>query len=449
MDFISNKDPQIQEMLRVIGVSSVDELFRDIPEKLRLAAPLVDDGLSEYEGQQLMEKLAAKNTYPSFENYLGAGAYEHHVPAIIQAICSKSEFLTAYTPYQAEASQGMLQIIFEFQSVICALTGLDVSNASLYDGASACAEAMLMSLRHHKERNKVVIAESLHPHYLEVVQQYLISHHTRIERVPFHPDGRLDLEKFYEAVDENTAAVLMSYPNFFGVVDDIKSASAYAKSKGALTTICANPLVYGLYASAKEIGADIAVGDCQPCGLPLQFGGPYVGYMACSQELIRQLPGRIVGETVDTKGRRGFVLTLQAREQQIRREKATSNICTNQALAALAALIGILWYGKQGLPKLALTNYQRTAYLKAHLAQIPGVQMMGDAPFFNEFAYRVPSPVEAVQKSFRSHGIEPGVDLGRYFPRFKGFLLTAVTETKSQEQLDRYIRVLKNDKNDI
>lgn len=442
MDFISNKNQQIQEMLQALGIGSTEELFRGIPEKLRLPSPTEDDGLSEYEGLQLMEALAAKNTYSSFDNYLGAGAYEHHVPVLINAICSKSEFLTAYTPYQAEASQGLLQVIFEFQSAICALTGLDVSNASLYDGASACAEAMLMSLRLHHERNKIVIAETLHPHYREVVQQYLASHHTEIKLVPFQSDGRLDLQQFYEIVDDKTAAVLLPYPNFFGVIDEIQKMSAHARAKGALTVMCANPLVYGIYASAKELGADIAVGDGQPLGLPLQYGGPYVGYIACREEFLRQLPGRIVGETVDTQGRRGFVLTLQTREQHIRREKATSNICTNQALAALAMLIGILWYGKEGLPKLALANYQRAAYLKTHLENIRGVQMMGQAPFFNEFAYKLPGSIEAIQQAFRSEGIEPGVHLGPYFPQLEGFLLTAVTETKTQKQLDRYIRVV-------
>lgn len=443
MDFISNKDPQIQEMLQVIGVSNIDDLFSDIPQKLRIVTPAMDDGLSEYEGLRLMEQLAAKNTYPERENYLGAGAYEHHVPALVGALCSKSEFLTSYTPYQAEASQGMLQVIFEYQSAICTLTGMDVSNASLYDGASACAEAMLMALRCHKERNKVVVAETVHPHYREVVKQYLSSHNTIIEPVPFQKNGCLDLQKFYDLVDDKTAAVLISYPNFFGIIDDIKTMSAHAKSKGVLTVICANPLVYGLYASAQEMGADIAVGDCQPLGLPLQFGGPYVGYIACREEFIRQLPGRIVGQTVDTEGRRGFVLTLQTREQNIRREKATSNICTNQALAALAALIGLLWYGKKGLPQLALTNYQRTMYLKSQLEEIPHIKTMGTSPIFNEFAYQLPVPIDHALQVFRSHSIEPGLNLGLYYPQLEGFLLTAVTETKSQEQLDRYIEVTK------
>lgn len=444
MDFISNKDAQIQEMLRDIGVQSIEDLFRAIPEKLRLARPAADDGLSEYEGMRLMESLAARNTYPQYVNYLGAGAYEHHVPALVGAICSKSEFLTSYTPYQAEASQGLLQIIFEFQSAICAITGMDVSNASLYDGASACAEGMLMALRHRNERNKVLISRSVHPHYRAVVEQYLSSHGIEIETVPFLEDGSIDKRRCKSLLDKAAAAVLVQYPNFLGTIDDIKSISALAKEAGALTVVCANPLAYGLFASAAELGGDIAVGDCQPLGLPLQFGGPYVGYMACRQELVRQMPGRIVGETVDTKGNRGFVLTLQAREQHIRREKATSNICTNQALAALAVLVGVLWYGKQGIRKLALTNYQRAAYLKSKLESVPGVKSMGSAPFFNEFAVKFSRPLETVLKHFRQNGIEPGLDLGRFYPELEGHLLIAVTETKSKAELDRYVQTARS-----
>lgn len=440
MDFISNQEKQNKEMLQEIGVSSIEELFHDIPKKLRLPRPTEDDGLSEFEGLKLMETLAAKNTFSRFENYLGAGAYEHHVPALVGAICAKSEFLTSYTPYQPEASQGILQTIFEFQSAICALTGLDAANASLYDAASACAEALLMALRHQKDRAKVVITDSLHPHYKAVVEQYLCSHGTQIDWIPFLSDGRIDQAAFAKSLDENTAAILVQYPNFFGVIEDVKSLSIKAKEVGALTIISANPLVYGLYASAGELGADIAVGDCQPLGLPLQFGGPYVGYIACRQELVRQLPGRIVGETVDSQGRRGFVLTLQAREQHIRREKATSNICTNQGLAALATLIGILWYGKQGIPKLALTNYQRAAYLKEKLERISGLEAMGNSAFFNEFPIKFKRPLEEVQKHFRQQGIEPGLDLGKYYPSLQGYLLVAVTETKSKDQLDRYIK---------
>lgn len=443
MDFISNKEPQIQAMLADLGVSTIEELFNDIPQHLRLAKLNEDDGLSEYEGMLLMESLASKNTFPKLISYLGAGSYEHHVPALVGAICSKSEFLTTYTPYQPEISQGMLQAIFEFQSAICALTGMDASNASLYDGATACAEALLMALRQNKGRNKVVVASSLHPHYRDVVDQFLSSHGTLIEWIPFDEEGMLDQRTAIKLLDKNTAAVLLQYPNFFGVIDDIVPITTAAQSCGALSIVCANPLVYGLYASANELGADIAVGDTQPFGLPLQCGGPYVGYLACRQDLIRQMPGRIVGETVDLEGKRGFVLTLQAREQHIRREKATSNICTNQALASLASLVSILWYGNEGVKKLALTNYQRTAYLKKQLEEISEIKIMGNAPFFNEFAFSFDIPFHEVEAFFKEHGVAVGLDLGRYYPDLNGMVLVAVTETKSKEQLDNYVRIAK------
>lgn len=441
MDFISNREPQLQEMLKAIGVADMDALFSAIPDKLKLPRRVEDDGLAEYEGMQLMESIAAQNAYPHFDNYLGAGAYEHHVPAIVPAICGKSEFLTAYTPYQAEASQGMLQTIFEYQSAICALTGMDVANASVYDGASACAEALLMALRYQKNRSKIFISKTLHPHYRGVVEQYLGCQDVELVTIPFLPDGSLDQGSLSLGLDESTAAVLVQYPHFLGGIDEIQGVAEKAKEVGALLIICANPLVYGLFASAGELGADIAVGDCQPFGIPMQFGGPYVGYMACRKQLLRQLPGRIVGETVDTRGKRGFVLTLQAREQHIRREKATSNICTNQALAALASLIGMLWYGKNGVRQLALTNYRRAAYLRSRLANVPSISLFSDASVFNEFVIKCERPVSEVQKHFRVNNIEPGLHLGEYFPELQNHLLIAVTETKNKEQLDRYFHV--------
>ncbi len=424
-------------MLKVIGTGSIEELFHAVPRHLFLPKPTQNDGLSEFEGMRHMESLAQKNTFPNFTNYLGAGAYEHHVPALVSAICSRSEFLTAYTPYQPEASQGLLQTIFEFQSAICALTGLDAANASLYDGSSACAEALLMALRINKKKKRIIIGKSLHPHYRQVVDQYLANQEVEIVEAPFLDDGSLDLPGTLSLINDETVAILLQYPNFFGLIDEIKPVSQAAKKHEALTIICANPLVYGLYASAREIGADIAVGDCQPFGLPLQYGGPYVGYIACRLELVRQLPGRIVGETVDSQGRKGFVLTLQAREQHIRREKATSNICTNQALAALASLIAMLWYGKEGIRKLALTNYQRAAYLKDRLGL-----SLSSAPFFNEFAIRLPCPIHTLQQKFRTLQIEPGLDLGRFFPYWQNRFLIAVTETKSQSQLDEFVKVV-------
>lgn len=443
MDFISNQEPQIKEMLAAIGIKEIEDLFAGIPKNLKIKKLVHDDGLSEYEGLRLMEEIAAKNRYPHFENYLGGGAYEHHVPAIVGAICSKSEFLTSYTPYQAEVSQGMLQIIFEFQSAICALTDLDIANASVYDGASACAEAILMALRHNKPRQKLLIATSLHPHYRGVIEQYLRSHQGVVGWVPFNDDLQLSLESIEKELDDQTAAILIQSPNFFGVLESVREISEKAKKVGALTILCANPLAYGLYSSAGELGADIAVGDCQPFGIPLQFGGPYAGYMACRQSLMRQMPGRIVGETVDTQGRRGFVLTLQAREQHIRREKATSNICTNQALAALASLIAILWYGKEGIPALALTNFQRASYLRNHLGQIKGITVDCHQPIFNEFVVKFNRPIAEVQAHFRGNGIEPGIAIGHYFSSLSSSLLITVTETKNQKQLDRYLSVAK------
>lgn len=441
MDFISNKQSQISEMLNAIGIASIDELFTDIPKNIRLAKPEEDDGISEYEGMRLMEEIGSKNLFPSFTSYLGGGAYEHHVPALVGSICSKAEFLTSYTPYQPEASQGMLQAIFEFQSAVCSLTGMDASNASLYDGATACAEACLMALRLNKDRNKIVVSGALNPAYLSVVSQALSSHSTRIDTVPFGGDGRIDARAAAALIDDKTAAVLVQTPNFFGVVDEIAPLAEAAKKHGAYTVVCGDPLSYGIYSTPGELGADIAVGDMQPFGLPLQFGGPYVGYIACRNELIRQMPGRIVGETVDTEGRRGFVLTLQAREQHIRREKATSNICTNQALAALASLVAVLWYGNEGVSKLALTNFQRASYLKDQLKALPGIRMIGNAPFFNEFVFSFGQPFEKVDSFYRAHGILPGIDLGRFYPNLDKMILVAVTETKSKGDLDRYVQL--------
>ena len=441
MDFISNKEPQIIEMLASIGISSIDELFSDVPKHLKLARPDSDDGLSELEGSRLMEEIASRNQYHTLTSYLGGGAYEHYVPAIVSSICSKAEFLTSYTPYQAEASQGMLQAIFEFQSVVCAITGMDASNASLYDGATACAEALLMSLRLSNGKNKVVISGAINQAYLAVIEQSLNSHATQIDLIPFQADGTLDYTAAKHLIDDKTAAILLQSPNFFGVVEDLKPVSALAKECGAYTIVNGNPLSYAIYASPAELGADIAVGDMQPLGLPLQYGGPYVGYIACKNDLIRQLPGRIVGETVDTEGKRGFVLTLQAREQHIRREKATSNICTNQALAALAILVSTLWYGNEGIKKLALTNFQRASYLKNGLKAIPGITIMGEVPIFNEFAFSFGRPYEQVESFFRPYGIIPGLDLGRFYPKLDGSILVAVTETKTKGDLDRYIQL--------
>lgn len=441
MDFISNQEAQLRAMLEAIGVSSVDDLLSAVPAHLKMAKPALDDGLSEYEGLKLMQALADKNRYAALDNYLGAGAYEHHIPALVGAVCSKSEFLTSYTPYQAEASQGMLQVIFEFQSAICALTEMDVSNASVYDGASACAEAVLMALRCQKNRRKLVIASSVHPHYRAVIENYVTNHVDVIELLPYRSDGRIDVDSLDKVLDANVAALLIQSPNFFGVMEEGALLASKAQAVGALSILAANPLNYGVYRSAGSLGFDIAVGDCQPFGLPLAYGGPYVGYMACREQLMRQLPGRIVGETVDSEGKRGFVLTLQAREQHIRREKATSNICTSQALAALASLVSILWYGKEGVHKLALTNFRRAAYLKQKLDAVAGIKTWPKENFFNEFVVDFGASVSDVEAHFYRHGIAPGVPLQKFYSELEGQWLVAVTETKNQSQLDRYVAV--------
>ncbi len=443
MDYVANKKRQVAEMLKALGISSVEELFSDIPADLRVARPQHEDGVSEFEAQQHFERLGQRNTHLALDSYLGAGAYEHHVPALVGAICSKSEFLTAYTPYQPEASQGMLQAIFEFQSAICALTGMCASNASVYDGANACAEAVLMGLRATRgKRKKILLDGALHPHYRAVVELYVGSLDVEIVELPLSNDGDLDMQALDSHLDDSVATLLLQRPNFFGVVSDVGPVFAKARELGIVNILCANPLAYGIYASAAELGADIAVGDTQPFGVATQYGGPYVGYMACRQQFVRQMPGRIVGTTQDTEGRPGYVLTLQAREQHIRREKATSNICTNQALAMLASLVAMIWYGKEGTQKLALTNFQRASYLRQALAKVPGVKVQPDQMIFNEFVVTLDQPAEQVANVCRELGIEPGLPLGRYWPDKQNALLVAVTETKNRQQIDRYVDVL-------
>lgn len=443
MDFISNSSEQCEEMLKVIEVSSIDELFSSIPDSLRLPKPDEEDGLSEMEGKKMMEEIASQNTFSRYDSYLGAGAYSHYIPAMVSAICSKSEFLTSYTPYQPEASQGMLQAIFEFQSAICALTGMDVSNASLYDAASACGEGALMALRLQKPKSKILMAASVHPHYKAVVRQYCEMSATLIEEVPFLESGELDTKFLNGALNDETAFFLLQSPNFFGIMESSKEIFSEVHKKGALAILCANPLSYGIYKSAQEVNADIAVGDCQPFGLSVNYGGPYAGYISCKEEFLRQLPGRIVGETKDINGKRGFVLTLQAREQHIRREKATSNICTNQALAALASLTAMLWYGKHGVAKLALTNFQRAAYLRQQISSIQGVKIFGNGSHFNEFAFETKRPIEDLIQHFKSENILPGVPLKSWYPTLAHSLLVCVTELKTKKQIDHYVKVLK------
>lgn len=441
MDFISNSETQFSEMLQIIGAKNVDDLFHAIPPSLFCKTLKEDDGLSESEALHTLEAIGKKNLFPEFTHYLGGGAYEHYIPALVSFICSKSNFLTAYTPYQAEVSQGMLQVIFEFQSMICALTGLDVANASVYDGTSALGEAVLMALRLNKKRKKILLDGALHPLHVKGLEVYLSSLDVEVKTLSLKEDFSLDWKEGEKALDEEVAAVVLQSPNYFGVVQDCRSFFSKAKEKGAITLLSANPIAYGLFLSAKEQGADIAFGDTQPLGIPLQFGGPYVGYLAAKEEYVRQMPGRIVGETVDLEGKRGFVLTLQAREQHIRREKATSNICSNQTLASLASLITALWYGPKGMHELALENYQRTAYLKKELSKFPFIETF-ETPFFNEFVLKVRGNLSEITGFFEKEGILPGIALSKFFLKLDSHLLVSVTETKQKKDLDKYVSTM-------
>ena len=431
MDFVSNKQTQIDEMLKVLGREDLLELYEAVSKDLILPSPKINDGISELEGIALMEALSKKNTFPSFKSYLGSGAYEHYVPALVGSTISKPEFLTSYTPYQPEGSQGMLQAIFEYQSAICALTDMDAANASVWDGATATSEAALMALRIHKNRSKLLMFETLNPRYQATVRQYVDKNIADIKTVAAQANGQGDLEALKKALSDDVAAVIVQSPNALGVVEDMEAISKLAKEKGALVIQNGNPLAFGIYQTPGECGVDIAVGDTQPFGIPLNFGGPYAGYMATKQEYVRQLPGRIAGETLDTKQRRAYTLALQAREQHIRREKALSNICTNQALMALSSLVAILWYGKEGVKELALTNFQRASYLKK------GLKNTLEGPIFNEFLVRFKTPLPEVLAHFRKHGIEPGCPT----PLFKDGLVVAVTEMKTKSDLDRYLEV--------
>ncbi len=417
MDFAANKNKQIEKQLQRIGLS-FEELIQAIPKSLQKTAPLLDDGLSEMEGFEAIKKLGAKNTITDYKCYLGAGAYEHYIPAIVSAITSKSEFLTSYTPYQAESSQGYLQAIFEYQTAMANLTDMEVANASAYDGASALAEAVIMAIRIKPERKKVVFSKGINPLYMAVVDQYL-------QAVQYEKVIADEIEK---EINEDTIAIVVQSPNYLGIVEDLEKIKAI---KGeAIFIVSSNPLSFGIYKTPGELGADIAVGDTQPFGIPLQFGGPYAGYIATLMKHVRQLPGRIIGETVDTEGKRGFILALQTREQHIRREKATSNICTNQALMALSSLVSILWYGKNGIKELALSNYKRAMYLKTGLENL-GFKTY-EKPIFNEFWVGI-NKIDP----FLEAKIVPG-------HAYNDGLIVAVTETKTQEDLDHYLKVARS-----
>ncbi|MGG1614738.1 aminomethyl-transferring glycine dehydrogenase subunit GcvPA [Paenibacillus phoenicis] len=432
------------EMLQTIGASSVQELFKDIPESIRIQGELpVSPRLDEYALTRHLAELAGRNADTDrFTSFLGAGIYDHHIPSVIQHVVSRSEFYTAYTPYQPEISQGELQAIFEFQSYICELTGLKVANASMYDGATALAEAGNLAAAATR-RKQLIVSRTVHPEAREVLATYAHGLNLEIVEVGWE-QGVIDREALAAAVTKDTAAVLIQNPNFFGSLEDLRAIGELAHAQGSLLIVSSNPLALGLLEAPGKLGADIVVGDAQPLGLAPSFGGPTCGFFAVSEAHMRRIPGRIVGQTTDRNGKRGFVLTLQAREQHIRREKATSNICSNQALLALAASVYLSVMGKQGMAEVAELNLQKSHYAKQVFTAIPGVSAAFESPFFNEFVLRLPEGTDPaqLQRDLLAAGFIGGYDLGRSYPELAGHLLIAVTEKRSKAEIDQFARVL-------
>ncbi|MCL6522517.1 MAG: aminomethyl-transferring glycine dehydrogenase subunit GcvPA [Firmicutes bacterium] len=441
MSYIPQGEEERARMLAALGLESVEELYAVLPEEARLGRPLRLPGpLSELELERELGGLAARNADASKAVcFLGAGAYDRWVPAVVDAIVGRGEFLTAYTPYQPEVSQGTLQSIFEYQSMICGLTGLEVANASLYDGASALGEALLMAAN-VTGRERFLLPSTLHPFYRDVAEAYARGPRLRLETLP-EEGGRIAAGAVSQ-VDETVAAVVVQQPNFLGLIEDPRPLVEAAHAGGALAVLVVDPVSLGLLASPGELGADIAVGEGQPLGSHLNFGGPYLGFLAARERYVRRMPGRIAGQTRDVDGRVGYVLTLQAREQHIRRERATSNVCTNEALVALAASVYLATLGTRGLGEVARQSALKARYLAAELGRLPGVRLAFDGPFFDEFVVELPQEAEAVSEAMLDRGFLAGLPLGRFRPGWERRLLVAVTEKRSREELDGYVRAL-------
>ena len=438
MGQLSTTDTDREEMLAAIGVSSVEELFRDIPAGVRFQRELdLEPALSEPELVRHLEELAAKNVDTTRElSFLGAGIYDHYVPAIVDAVLQRGEFLTAYTPYQPEMSQGVLQAIFEYQTAICELTGMDVSNASGYDGTTVAADACLVA-KHATGRAKVVLAETLNPQVRQVVKTYAVGFGLEVVEVP-HEGGLTD-PAAVRAAAEDAAALIFQQPNVFGILENAPELAAAAKDAGALAIAHVDPISLGVLEAPGNYGADLAIGEGQSAGNYQSYAGPHYGFLASKAEYTRRLPGRIIGETTDLNGDRGYVLTLQTREQHIRREKATSNITTNQTLLALAGLVHLSWLGPQGLREVGETCMSLGAYAKEQL----GLPLaFADRPTFKEFAVRLKRPARDVIRDARAHGVHPGYAIGRDYEGMDDVLLVAVTEKRSPADIDRLAHVL-------
>ena len=434
--YTSATDADREQMLAAIGASSVDELFSDIPAGVRLDRPLeLPAGMTEQAVYERLAELASRNTGAEDEiTFLGAGMYDHYVPAIVDSITQRSEFLTPYTPYQPEISQGTLQAMFEFQTSISELTGLPVASAGLYEGPSSVAAAAYLA-RGATGRSKFLVSRGLHPHSREALETYSAGYGTSVEDIAL-AGGATDLAALEAAVGDDTAAVFLQQPNFLGSVEDLAALAPVAKSTGALLVVAVDALTLGVLRPPGDFGADVAVGEGQPLGNRLDYGGPSVGFFAAREEHIRRMPGRIAGETTDVDGRRGFVLTLQTREQHIRREKATSNICTSQQLNALAATIYLSWLGRPGIVELGELMTQRTAYARERLAAIDGVEPLHSRPAVREFAVSLDAPVDGVLRRCAADGINAGYPLGHDYPEWPNGLLIAITERRTRAHID-------------
>jgi len=441
MPFISTTEQERLEMLDKIGVKNFEELLSDIPAEFRLKNGLnLDKGMSEWEITSKTSKLATKNTSSTQAiSFLGGGSYDHFAPSVIGAITSRSEFYTAYTPYQAEVSQGTLQTIYEFQSLVCNLTGMDVANASMYDGATALAEAVGLACANSTKKT-VLMASTIHPAWLEVVKTFLTSYQLNIMLIP-EKDGSVAYEEYEKLVNDDLSCIVVQSPNFFGNIEDVEKIAEMAHAKDALFIMAIDPISMGLLKKPGQLGADIVVAEGQVLGLPQSLGGPYLGIFATTKKLMRKIPGRIVGVTEDVDGKRGFVLTLQTREQHIRREKATSNICSNEALMALSASIYLNSLGEEGLKEVAKNCYLRSHYLANGISAIQGFKIKYKAPFFKEFVLQCPMKASAIADKMLSKNIFAGIPMSK-FGGDENDLLIAVTEKRSKEEMDYYLSEL-------
>ncbi len=441
MPFIPHTEDDVRGMLAAIGAPDIEALFDEIPRELRIPGL---SGVPAAAPEMAVLRLMAERAEADgrYLNFIGAGAYEHHIPAAVWQIATRGEFYSAYTPYQAEASQGMLQALYEFQTMMASLTALDVSNASLYDGASALAEAVLMSVRLHKGAHRVLMPRTVHPLYRKVVRTITRNQQVEIVELDYSRESGTTRLETAAAIEGDFAALVIPQPNFFGVLENAEALAGWAHSRGALAIGVVNPLSLALLKPPGEWGADIAVGEGQPLGAPLSGGGPYFGFMCAREALVRQMPGRIVGRTTDSEGRPGFCLTLQPREQHIRRAKATSNICTNQGLMAIAAAIHLSLLGPRGLERAAAQCHANTLALRDRIAAIPGVAPVFSGTVFHEAALRLPGSAAPVLERLRSERILGGFDLSRHYPELGDALLVCATETKTEEDLERYALAL-------